>query len=286
MKTLIKFILVAALVFTASCSKDNLDLSQQSDYLSAIVALAKASDESTEYDPSESTEYDPSAPFTVDDVLDHIFNSSNQVRTYRIAFNFKDADGNELSEPFVEEQWIRKGDSRWWGEINPDKYKLDFILPNPPAWWDNTIYNHRAAPGFIPDVNRPRLSMCRFDDKGVMSDNTLVAEENDNCSWYLCNEFGYMIDDFALQETIKYQLTCPTIFGDNAVHEFITYWKEDEDLNPDAAQRFATCTKVEYDGKEITPIKGVTIMHYEFPDPYEDVDVRYVHYLVDIVVDK
>ena len=89
-----------------------------------------------------------------------------------------------------------------------------------------------------------------------------------------------------LQETVKYQLTCPTIFGDNAVHEFITYWKEDEDLNPDAAQRFATCTKVEYDGKEITPIKGVTIIHYDLSDPYEDVDVRYVHYLVDIVLDK
>ena len=59
-----------------------------------------------------------------------------------------------------------------------------------------------------------------------------------------------------------------------------------EDLNPVAAERFATCTKVEYDGKVITPKKGVTIIHYEFPDPYEDVDVTFVNYLVDIVVDR
>lgn len=284
MKTLIKFCLLTALIFTtASCTDDILDVSQQGELsfdLSSSVMDAGI-------DACEiASGYDPSKGFTVEDALDMIFNSANQVRTYRISFSFKDADGNDLAEPFAEEQWIRKGDSRWWGEINPDKYRLDFILPNPPDWWDNTIYNHKAATGFIPDVHRPYFVMYRFDDKGVMSENAHSAEENDNCSWYLYHDFGFDIAWFDLQKTVKYQITCPTIFGDNEIHEFLTYWKEDEDLNPVAAERFATCTKVEYDGKVITPKKGVTIIHYEFPDPYEDVDVTFVNYLVDIVVDK
>jgi len=89
-----------------------------------------------------------------------------------------------------------------------------------------------------------------------------------------------------LQKTIKYQITCPAIFGDSSVHEFITYWAEDENDDPNVYGQVAICTKVEYEGKVITPIRGETIMHVEFPDSSGNTDAEFVTYLVDIVLDR
>ena len=232
----------------------------------------------------------------LDNRLEHI--------TYRLALGFKDSEGNDLTVPLAEEQWIEKGDSYWAGKINPDQYSFDFFPSNPPDGWDNTIYNFKQAPGFIPAVHRPRLQLLRFDDNGHMCVNGYCAAElsirfddkgsvwvnghsaegNDKCSWYLFNNIDFSL--VGLQKTIKYQITCPAIFGDSSVHEFITYWAEDENDDPNVYGQVAICTKVEYEGKVITPIRGETIMHNEFPDSSLNIDSEFVTYLVDIVVDK
>lgn len=232
----------------------------------------------------------------LDNRLEHI--------TYRLAFGFKDSEGKDLIVPLAEEQWIEEGDNNWPGGINPDKYKFDYILSNPPDWWDNTIYNVKPAPGIIPDVNRPYLNVLQFDDKGHMCLNGYSGAElrirfddkgsvwvndhseegSDKCSWYLLKDM--ISAPSHPQKTIKYQITCPTIFGDSSVHEFITYWTEDENDDPKVHGQVAICTKVEYEGKVITPIRGETIMHNEFPDSSVNQDYEFVTNLVDIVLDR
>ena len=197
------------------------------------------------------------------------------VWVYDIAISFKDSDGNDVVKPLVDEQWTSDPTHDGWiREINPEKYHLDVIYSNPPDWYDNSIYNRRAYPGFIPDVHT-----CDF--RGFRnSQNTSVSP------WYLRHyNNSHRIDLWGEEvQDLTFEITCPTIFGDESIHEVETYWEQGE--KPVVYKSNAVCTKVLFAGKEYTPQKQVEVFNYEFPDPSYNVTVEMIYYSVDIVLDK
>ena len=51
---------------------------------------------------------------------------------------------------------------------------------------------------------------------------------------------------------ITYQIRCPYVFGDEEIHEFVTYW--DLCLIPQDGRK-AKCYRIEYEGKIYTPLQ-------------------------------
>lgn len=51
---------------------------------------------------------------------------------------------------------------------------------------------------------------------------------------------------------IAYQIKCPYVFGDEEIHEFVTYW--DLCLIPKDGRQ-AKCYRIEYEGKTYTPLQ-------------------------------
>ena len=187
---------------------------------------------------------------------------------YSLAISFTDSEGKDLVKPLADEQWMSNPKlTHWAEEINPDKYTLDVIYSNPPDWYDNDIYNHRAYPGFVPDVNR------RYFRVSQINQNMLDSP------WYL-TYYDYTDIDMWGEEVqnMVFKITCPSIFGDDSTHNVETCWEQGE--KPEIFLSDAKCTKVVFDGKQYFPEQKVYVIHFESQD------VERVYYAIDIVLDK
>lgn len=157
---------------------------------------------------------------------------------YNLALNFQDASGNNLAEGIELEEWIPNDismEDAQSGSVKRDLYLLDIIISIPCWNWDNEIYNTPARPGYTPDVNRPRLGIQR----------------HHNGDYYLTNNFVLPVDGCPGQKILTYKLKCPYVFGDEKIHEFVTYW--DIPKGASSNNRYAKCSRIEFDGNEITP---------------------------------
>lgn len=144
--------------------------------------------------------------------------------SYYLNLNFQDASGNDLVKGIEFDASS--------GTVNDSLFTLDIIVSEPCGNWDNKIYNAPARPGFEPDVNRPKLGMLKY-----------------NSCCYLTNGFYIPVNDCPEEKILTYQLKCPYIFGDDAVHEFVTYW----DIPKDKVNQTAKCNRIEFEGNEIIP---------------------------------
>jgi hypothetical protein len=149
---------------------------------------------------------------------------------YELALNFQNASGDDLVKG------IELGDVLG-GTVRSDLYVLDIILYEPCENWDNDIYNTPARPGYTPDVHRP----------------TLQVKEGDNGYSYLANEFFVPINGCPEEKILTYKLTCPYLFGDEEIHELVTYWNVPEKREWHGV--YAKCYLIEYEGKAITPVR-------------------------------
>lgn len=158
---------------------------------------------------------------------------------YNLGLSFQDASGNDLVKGIGLEEWSAgtSMEDALWGSVKPDLYVLDIIVSEPCKNWDNEIYNTPARPGFIPDVNRPKLGMER--------------DNNGDC--YLTNSFSLPVNDCPEEKILTYKLKCPYVFGDEAVHEFVTYWDIPKSNYAHTSERFAKCYRIEFEGVEIAP---------------------------------
>jgi len=118
------------------------------------------------------------------------------------------------------------------GSVKDSLFTLDIIVSEPCKNWDNKIYNTPARSGFEPDVNRPGLGMVRY---------------NSYC--YLTNGFYLPVNDCPEEKILTYKLKCPHVFGDDSIHEFVTYW----DIPKDKINHSAKCNRIEFEGNDITP---------------------------------
>ena len=144
--------------------------------------------------------------------------------SYYLDLSFQDVSGNDLVKG------IELNASS--GPVKDSLFTLDIIVSEPCKNWDNKIYNTPARPGFEPDVNRPGLGMVKY-----------------NSYYYLTNGFYLPVNDCPEEKILTYKLKCPYVFGDDAVHEFVTYW----DIPKDKTNHSAKCYRIEFEGNEITP---------------------------------
>jgi len=157
---------------------------------------------------------------------------------YKLGLSFQDASGKDLVKGIELEEWWPPSTSMEYassGSVKPDLYVLDIILSEPCENWDNDIYNTPARPGYIPNVNRPKLSMERFN--------------NDS---YLINDFGFWIGSCPEEKILTYKLKIPYVFGDEEIHEFVTYWDIPK-TKFSYGQYYAKCYRIVFEGNEIIP---------------------------------
>lgn len=216
------------------------------------------------------------------EISERLANQTLPLDVYMIAISFRDALGSDLTVSLGDERWKPADDTYWSGGINPDKYNLDIILPNPADSWDNSIYNFKAGPGFIPDVLRPTLIMCKWDEDYKRTSYWGYGKDyskGDGC-WYLHSTFRSPYQN-GLQDYLTYKITCSDLFNDNIVHELIVMWEPDpivsgntKDREPEDA--FPVATKAIFDGKEIT-VNKIQTSQTEYRDFYT--------YFVNIILD-
>ncbi|WP_084166318.1 hypothetical protein [Anditalea andensis] len=163
------------------------------------------------------------------------FNTPPESVGYNLYLSFQDVSGNDLVKGIE-----LNGSS---GAVKDSLYILDIIISEPCQNWDNTIYNAPARPGFIPDVNLPQLGMVSY-----------------NGYSHLTNHFGLSLKNCGEQKKLTYKLKCPYLFGDDAIHEFITYWE----IPKDKLNHGAKCYRIEFEGNEITPTPMVNYENTTF----------------------
>lgn len=203
-----------------------------------------------------------------------------QMDYYWLTVSFKDASGKDLVAKLGDERWVSsRNQSNWAGEINPERYQLDIILSNPHESWDNTIYNTRAKEGvFAPDVNQPYFMIAKYDENHVGT-LTYKGEDSIEGDCYLFSNFNIPAIN-GIQNTLTYKITCPTIFGDNATHEIVTWWKEGQSFPKDSDEiifRYPECKSSTFDGKDVI-VKKVLVDSANSKEYYS--------YFIDIVLDK
>jgi hypothetical protein len=145
--------------------------------------------------------------------------------TYNLYLSFQDASGHDLVKGIRLWEWMPPGASMEdapWDSIKLDSYVLDITFSEPCKDGDNRMYN-------------PQLSMELLDDG----------------YYYLTSYSGFWIKDCPEQRILTYKLTCPYIFGDEAVHEFVAYW--DIPKAKVANEYLAKCYRIEFEGNEIIP---------------------------------
>ena len=158
---------------------------------------------------------------------------------YNLDLSLRDASGNDLVKGIGLGEWIPRNipeEQAQSGTVKDDLYVLDIIVSEPCWNWDNNIYNTPARPGFEPDVNRPKLVMSKY-----------------NGYYYLTNDFSVPVNDCPEEKKLTYKLKCPYVFGDEAVHEFVTYWDIPKSNYAHTFERFAKCNRIEFEGNEIIP---------------------------------
>ena len=157
---------------------------------------------------------------------------------YILRLSILDASGNDLVKGIVCNAWdSEKGqmselDSDF-GSVKPDLYKLEVVFPEP--WMD--VYHRTPTPGAILDRIVPTLAVHIIDDYYYLYLETSSDRYDDK-------------ERSRAAEMLTFKLTCPYIFGNNAIHEIVTYWKEG---NKPTNSR--VCYRIEIGGNTFTEIK-------------------------------
>ena len=185
--------------------------------------------------------------------------SEQTMYDYVLTIGIKDVSGKDLVRSLKGDQWQPEGDtSPWRGQINPEEYNLEILLSNPNEAYDNTIYANNAS-GFVRDSKDlehllPSFRLAQYGEDYrwlPYYDNATLQSCDFDRQYYLQNTFSDGCGN-GLQDHLTYRFSCPTIFGDDSVHEIIAYWaEEDVKYAISAMQQFPKCTKVMFDGEEI-----------------------------------
>lgn len=146
---------------------------------------------------------------------------------YGIALSFQDASGKDLVKGIQLDEWTPGSsmEDAQWGTVKSDLYSLNIGL-------SKACSDSEKGIGFELD-NRHTLGMYRYDYN------------------YLRNDYTLDVDDCPDEKVLTYKLKCPYIFGDETIHEIVTYWNIPKEKN--ANRHVAECYLIKFDGNEITP---------------------------------
>jgi len=148
---------------------------------------------------------------------------------YLLDLSFQDVSGNDLVKGVGLEWWLNSTfipvEQAQSGIVRSDVYELSVIFSNPCSDGDS----------FITEFDSTWLGM----------------EMYENGYYYLTTDYRFTVGNCPAMKMLTYKLKCPYVFGDEAVHELVTYW----DI-PKMHSGFAypTCNRIEFEGKVITPM--------------------------------
>lgn len=158
---------------------------------------------------------------------------------YNLGLSFRDASDNDLVKGIELDEWAYSNEVAMkdapWGVVKRDLYVLDIVIAIPCKHWNNETYNTADRAGVAYDANRPILGMKMYNDR----------------SYYLTNNFRLPVNDCPEEKILTYKLKCPYLFGDEMIHEFVTYW--DIPKGKSENQHFAKCYRIEFEGNEVAP---------------------------------
>ena len=157
-------------------------------------------------------------------------------RSYSLQINFHNALGKNILEDIPNdhsESYQNLGGDKngWTGIIEPALYEYEVILPEP-------CFRITSKPVGPPDI--PPLYVNKYEE-------------------YYLLEFGVASPTICPPaHTITHKLTCPYIFGDNAEHTIVSYWKPRTGgvhknwLLKDGTFALNFCYSITVDGKEFS----------------------------------
>ena len=160
---------------------------------------------------------------------------------HALMLSFQDASGNDLVKGFEDDAEIT---THMFPTVNPDLYKLEVIFPdgflNP--------WKPDPQPGVILAERVPQLY--------VVTDYAEFLEtgNDDYYFWLESQSVKWIMDEaerlcLPFPKMLTFELTFPNLFGDDAVHEIVTFWKEGN-----GPTNSCLCYRIELDGKEYTQI--------------------------------
>ena len=176
---------------------------------------------------------------------------------YFLHLSFKDAAGNDLIAPLAEEYYRTSTDKPWRGEIDPAEYTISLTVPE--ASGDSVKVNFTAS---------------KFTDEYVKLTPREDGTYGPDGRWFFDLRSIVVNKNDASYSKLNYKFSCPDVFGDDSLHEIATTWTKDIDANQQTF--YLACTKVIIDGKEYTPLRGMTY--------YQDTETIYIAYFVDVVL--
>jgi len=157
-----------------------------------------------------------------------------QPRQYILFLGVQDADGDDLVKGV---EGIKTSFTPWGPEIKSDLYTFEIIYPDPCM---DVYYNHyhSGEVGFIPDDigQHPPIQVVKLDDR-----YSLIFDVKTN---------NYECCPCPFANSLTFKLSCPYIFGDDIVHEIITYWRE---AVVDPYRQRIFCDRIVLDGKDYSP---------------------------------
>jgi len=215
------------------------------------------------------------------DFFSPIMPTSTKTYYYFLHLSFKDKAGNELIAPFAADRFKSTPGSVWYGEIDTLKYSLDIIQANPGSDADTKCYylspmRMSSQEALVLDSQRPYLTMTKFDGNLAMITPMSDGSYPDEGNWYMDFHYAIATNTGRQQEALTYKLSCPTVFGDNNVHDIKATWGEGEDKS--YLEIYPSCTSVEIDGQKLTPRRGVSYL--------DNNGTVYISYFADIVIDR
>jgi len=165
-----------------------------------------------------------------DSIIDYWYNT--------ILFSVQDISGNDLVKG-IEFDW-------WQSDLEPDEefavgggvkselYSLDIVFPDPSMDPFEQYKAMNSSPDIILDDFIPkRLLLKKINGYSYLGVQPTSIRHN-FLDWKVCYPPAGML---------TFKLRCPYVFGDNAEHEIVTYWKPYTQILND-------CYRVEFDGKE------------------------------------
>ncbi len=159
-------------------------------------------------------------------------------RDHYLALSFVDAEGKDLLMGITSA-----------GSLNPSNYSMDpalYTLTSSPDLYDLGLYNNPDA--IYDDIHRyPRAVLHDLESVGFRHWGMAIR--------MTVPTIWYTKEHPDLKE-ITYTLTCPHVFGDEAEHEIVTYWRKPTgwDESWPGGGHFRVCHRVVVDGEECTDI--------------------------------
>jgi hypothetical protein len=155
---------------------------------------------------------------------------------YNLFFSFRDVAGNDLLKGIGLENWCCPADipekQAHSGSVKSDLYVLSIIASNQ---CEDVTDSWNTSHGL---------------GKGYRVYNSLgMSRLNSNSYSYLTTNCRLAVNDCPDEKVLTYKLKYPYVFGDEAVHEFVTYWEIPKIRNMSA---YAKCTHIEFESRVIT----------------------------------